>query len=436
MSFTMSPLQRARTFLMVIVLMIVASALYVANHPPRLGLDLQGGTRLTLEAQPSELVPAITKPVMDSLYTVIERRVNGLGVGEAIVQRSGEKRLIVEIPGVQNPDEAKAMLGKTGSLTFKRLATDGRSWVESGISGKDLSKADVATSATGDWLIQFELNGAGSQKFADLTSQMAANHEPLGIFFDDKLISSPGVREAILQGSGVIEGQFKYEEAKNLVDILNAGALPVSVDMVEETTVGPLLGQSSVRQSLIAGGCGLLVVLVFMGVMYRGQGLIADLALLVYTLLTFSAFNLVGVTFTLAGIAGFILSIGMAVDANILIFERTKEEVKSGRSLWTAIDLGFDRAFPSIFDSNMTTLLTCILLWVLGTGAVKGFAVTLAIGVAISMFSAIVVTKTFLHVINGPGASGSSGSGGSKGNFQEALASPAARLGLQPGDVN
>ncbi|MEB3245941.1 MAG: protein translocase subunit SecD [Vampirovibrionales bacterium] len=420
-------MQRARIFLVVIVMMVVGAALYISAHAPRLGLDLQGGTRLTLEAVPSAEVPDITKPVMDSLQTVLDRRVNGLGVGEAIVQRAGQNRMLIEIPGVKNPEEAKAMLGKTGELVFKQQSDQTGEWQNAGISGKDLAKADIASNAGGQWMIQFELNGTGAQKFADLTSKLSATQAPLGIFFDDNLISSPRVREAILQGSGVIEGQFTYEEAKNLVDILNAGALPVKVEIVEENTVGPLLGKASIDQSLIAGGCGLLLVLIFMVVAYGFQGLVADLALLVYTLLTFTVFQLVGVTFTLAGIAGFILSIGMAVDANILIFERTKEELRSGRSLRAAIDVGFDRAFPSIFDSNMTTMITCALLWVLGTGAVKGFALTLAIGVAVSMFSAIVVTKTFLQVIYGQGG------GGSGAGHPE---SPVARFGLKPGDVN
>jgi preprotein translocase subunit SecD len=259
----------------------------------------------------------------------------------------------------------------------------------------------VGTDQGGQWLILFTLNDKGADKFGQLTTELAPKNEPLGIFFDDKLISAPSVREPILQGNGQITGSFTHEEAKDIVDVLNAGALPVDVAIVEETTVGPLLGQASLKQSLFAGLIGLGLVAIFMVGYYRFNGLVADLALIIYTLLTYALFLLFGVTFTLAGIAGFILSIGMAVDANILIFERTKEELKAGRSLWKAIEVGFDRAFPSIFDSNTTTLITCSILWMLGTGAIKGFALTLALGVVVSMFSAITVTRTFLNLMTG-----------------------------------
>ena len=213
----------------------------------------------------------------------------------------------------------------------------------------------------------------------------------------------------ILTGSGQITGSFTKEEAQGMVDVLNAGALPVDIEVIEENTVGPLLGESSIKHSLFAGLVGLGMVLVFMVVYYHKNGLIADVALVVYSLLCYAIFLMLGVTFTLAGIAGFILSIGMAVDANILIFERTKEEIASGRSLWKAIEVGFERAFPSIFDSNSTTLITCALLWTLGTGAVKGFALTLAIGVLVSLFTAITVTKNFLLVVTDNGAGGGGG---------------------------
>lgn len=393
-----------KAVLLVIIILVIGSVITVFKKDPRLGLDLKGGTRLTLEAAPTADVPTITKPVMDSLQYVIEKRVNGMGIGESIVQRAGEKRLIVEIPGVKDPEEAKKMLGRTGKLEFKKQVNG--QWVNSGVSGKDLAKSDVGTDQGGQWLILFTLNDKGADKFGQLTTELAPGSQPLGIFFDDKLISAPAVREPILQGNGQISGKFTHEEAKDIVDVLNAGALPVDINVVEETTVGPLLGQASIHQSLFAGLIGLGLVALFMLVYYRTQGLVADLALIVYTLLTYTIFVWLGVTFTLAGIAGFILSIGMAVDANILIFERFREELKAGRSYNKAIDVGFDRAFPSIFDSNTTTIITCTLLWILGTGAIKGFALTLAIGVLVSMFSAITVTRTFLHLITaGSGAS-------------------------------
>lgn len=392
--------------LLIIVVLIMASIWTVVQGKDniRLGLDLKGGTRLTLQAEPTPDVPKIRPADMDSLQTIIERRVNGMGIGESVVQRAGENRLIVEIPGVKDPEEAKRMLGRVGKLEFKRLDEKGQ-WVNTGVSGKDFTKADITTKQSGEWIVQFELSGEGAKKFGDLTRELAPQRsgergQPLGIFFDDMQVSAPSVNEPITDGSGMIEGSFTHDSAKELVDTLNAGALPVDIEVVEENTVGPLLGQSSIKQSLFAGLIGLGMVLVFMIAYYRMRGLVAGMALLVYTLLTFAIFMTVGVTFTLAGIAGFILSIGMAVDANILIFERTKEELKAGRSKWKAIEVGFDRAFPSIFDSNTTTLITCLLLWTMGTGAVKGFALTLAIGVAVSMFTAITVTRTFLHMID------------------------------------
>jgi preprotein translocase subunit SecD len=390
---------------LIIILVLVMFSIWtiVKDHQNiHLGLDLKGGTRLTLEAEPTPDVPTVTRPIMDSLQTVIERRVNGMGIGESVVQRSGEHRLIVEIPGVKDPEEAKRRLGRVGNLEFKKLDEKGQ-WVNTGVSGKDFKKADVATTQNGQWIVQFELTDQGSQKFGELTSQLAPTHAPLGIFFDGQEVSAPVVNEPIVNGSGMIQGHFTHDTAKELVDTLNAGALPVNIDVIEENTVGPLLGQSSIQQSLHAGLIGLGLVMAFMLLYYRKMGLVADMALLVYTVITFAVFMMLGVTFTLAGIAGFVLSIGMAVDANILIFERTKEEMKAGRSEWKAVEVGFERAFPSIFDSNTTTLITCLLLWVMGTGSVKGFALTLAIGVAVSMFSAITVTRTFLHMLENSG---------------------------------
>lgn len=386
--------------LIILALVIGSIAIIMKDHQNiRLGLDLKGGTRLTLEAEPTPAVPQIRSADMESLQSVIERRVNGMGIGEAMVQRAGERRLIVEIPGVKDPEEAKRRLGRVGNLEFKRLDEKGE-WVNSGVSGKDFKKANVGTLQNGEWIVQFELTGDGAQKFADLTTKLAPTRAPLGIFFDGQQVSAPAVNEPILDGEGMIQGKFTHETAKELVDTLNAGALPVNIAVIEENTVGPLLGQSSIEQSLKAGLIGLGLVMAFMLVYYRKMGFVANIALLMYTLITFAVFMLVGVTFTLAGIAGFVLSIGMAVDANILIFERTKEERRVGRSEWKAVEAGFDRAFPSIFDSNTTTLITCLLLWVMGTGAVKGFALTLAIGVAVSMFTAITATRTFLHIID------------------------------------
>lgn len=390
--------------LVIILLLVMFSIWSVVKGKDEisLGLDLKGGTRLVLEAVPSEEVPKVTPEVMESLHTVVEGRVNSMGIAESVVQPAGNNRLIVEIPGVSDPDEARQRLGKVGSLQFRRLDNQGQ-WVTTGITGKDFARAEVGRLQSGDWTINFQFNGTGAKKFATLTSELAQGRQPLAIFFDGEQIQVANVETPILDGAGYIHGSLTPEQAKEVVNFLNAGALPVNVEIIEENTVGPLLGQASIEQSLKAGLIGLATVILFMLVFYRMQGLVASIALVVYSLLTFAIFLKIGVTFTLAGIAGFILSIGMAVDANILIFERTKEEIRAGRSLWKAIEVGFDRAFPSIFDSNTTTIITCALLWWLGTGPVKGFALTLAIGVAVSMFSAITVTRTFLFLVSGAG---------------------------------
>ena len=249
-----------------------------------------------------------------------------------------------------------------------------------------------------------EFNGAGSKKFADLTRDLVG--QQMAIFFDGELQSAPVIREPIYGGKAQISGGdsgFEYSEAERMVNLLNAGALPVPAKIVEENTVGPTLGADSIAKSKVAGIIGLSIVMLFMIAYYRLPGLIADVALLIYSLILFALFKAIPVTLTLAGIAGFILSIGMAVDANILIFERTKEELRAGRNLFTAINSGFDRAFTSIFDSNMTTIITCAILYLLGTSIVKGFALTLALGVIVSMFSAITITKNFMHLIFGTG---------------------------------
>jgi preprotein translocase subunit SecD len=396
---------QAKMTLLLILALVGGGVWITVQKEPTLGLDLKGGTRLTLEAKPSAAVPTITEPVMDSLQLVIEQRVNQFGVSEAIVQKAGDKRLIVEIPGVKDSEAAKKQLGKVGNLQFKKEVNG--EWVDTGVSGRDLKRARLETTQGGGWLIAFELNPQGAKKFGELTKAMAPTHEKLGIFFDGEMKSDPAVNSAILDGAGVIEGQFTREEAKRTVDLLNAGALPVDVDVVEEATVGPLLGAASIQQSVMAGLVGLGLVALFMMAYYRVQGVVATIALAMYALLTYSLFVVMGVTFTLAGIAGFVLSVGMAVDANILIFERTREEVANGRAMAKALDVGFDRAFPSIFDSNMTTLITCALLWWLGTGSIKGFALTLALGVAVSMFSAITVTRTLLTLMLSNGGSSS-----------------------------
>ena len=389
----------------VIIALTIGAITAIAVKPTKLGLDLVGGSRLVLEANPTNA--QVTPDMMSSLQFAIENRVNKLGVSETVVQRSGDKRLVVEIPDVSDLEQAKKFIGETAELDFRRpvIKNGVENWEPTGLAGKDLSKANLSTnSQNGQWVVDLEFNGAGTKKFADLTKQMVG--QQMAIFFNGELQSAPVIREPITGGRAQISGGdsgFAYAEAKEMVDLLNAGALPVPAKIVEENTVGPTLGADSIAKSKIAGAIGLGFVMLFMALYYRAPGLIADMALLIYGVLLFALFKLIPVTLTLAGIAGFILSIGMAVDANILIFERTKEELKAGRTLFTAINSGFDRAFTSIFDSNMTTIITCIILYCLGTSIVKGFALTLAIGVMVSMFSAITITKNFMHLIFGTG---------------------------------
>lgn len=391
----------------VIVAIVLTCIGVIIVKPTKLGLDLVGGSRLVLEAQTTPTVAKITPEMMDSLRFAIENRVNKLGVSETVVQQIGEKRLLIEIPNVSDLTKAKEFLGETAELDFKKegpIINGEQTWVSTGLSGKDLSKALLSTSQNGQWVVDLQFNDRGTKKFADLTTKMVG--KPMAIFFNGTMQSSPVIREPIIGGNAQISGGengFEYEEAKEMVDLLNAGALPVPAKIIEENTVGPTLGADSIEKSKVAALVGLGLVMIFMIIFYRIPGIIANIALIAYSIILFALFKTIPVTLTLAGIAGFILSIGMAVDANILIFERTKEELQAGRTLFTAINAGFDRAFTSIFDSNMSTIITCVILYLLGTSVVKGFALTLALGVLVSMFSAITITKNIMHLVFGTG---------------------------------
>ncbi len=388
-----------------IVILTIISVVIIKVKPIPLGLDLVGGSRIVLEAQTTDTISKITQDMMDGLKTALENRVNALGVSETMVQQMGEKRLLIEIPNISDPKLAREFLGETAELEFKKpiLDEEGNTtgWEASGLSGEDLNKAAVSTDPAGRWIISLEFNGKGATKFAKLTRQFKGY--PIAIYFNGESISEPVVQQEITGGNAQITGEFTHDEAKKIVDLLNAGALPVPAEIIEENTVGPTLGADSLHKSKIAGLIGIAAVMLFMIIYYRVPGIIANIALIIYSLIVFAIFKIVPVTLTLAGIAGFILSIGMAVDANILIFERTKEELKSGRTLFTAINSGFDRAFTSIFDSNMSTVIICVILYFLGSNIVKGFALTLAIGVIVSMFSAITVTKNMMHLMFGTG---------------------------------
>ena len=386
----------------------------------KLGLDLRGGMQVLLEADAPE-DQVVDSDAMDAARTIVENRVNGLGVTEPIVQAVGNRRIQVELPGIADPEAAIATLKETGLMewidtgltripsgTLVRTDLDPPAEVTSTeesvyhtvLTGSNLRSARVDFHPqTGAPLIAFELDDEGARIFADHT---AANiGRILSIVLNKVVISSPGITEAIPEGRGQISGQFTVDEAKSMVLQLRYGALPVPLKVVDARSVGPTLGQESVERSVRAGIIGLVVVLLFMLIYYRLPGLLADVALVIYALITLAAFKLIPVTLTLPGIAGFLLSVGMAVDANILIFERMREELRQGRTLQRSIESGFARAWTSILDSNVSTWITCLILWLFGNsfGAsmVKGFAITLAIGVLVSMFTAVTVTRTFLH---------------------------------------
>lgn len=375
------------------------------------GLDLSGGTDLVLEANMKSIAPKDRPSAQKSAQNVIERRVNLYGLTEPIVQSSqvGESyRIHVELPGIQDVNQAIDLIGRTAQLAFYEEATDAAKlatsssslvniWThKTALTGKNLRRASVTFSPnTGTPEVSLEFDDKGSKLFEDITTKNVG--KTVAIFLDNTLISAPKVNEPIIGGKAVIQGNFTTSAANQLAIELNAGALPVPIKVIEQHNIGSTLGASSIQKSLVAGTIGLLIVAIFMIANYGRLGFSADLALIIYSLIVFALFRVIPVTLTLAGIAGFILSIGMAVDANILIFERMKEEVRWGKDHMSALRLGFDRAFPSIRDSNLSSLITCGILYYFGTGIVRGFAITLAIGIIVSLFSAITVTRTLLR---------------------------------------
>lgn len=404
--------------------------------------------------QPTKEIPQIDNDSLVAVKTVIENRVNALGVSEPLVQTAGEDKIVVQLPGVTDPGQAERILGGTAQLEFQqqRPGTEGEFQAEysikrqldaelenlrrsgaspensdrleelikakeesnkallalfepMGLTGKNLTDARPSPNQSGTaWEVALRFDEEGGQKFAELTQAVAGTGRSLGVFLDNDLISAPvvGVEFAntgITGGAAVITGNFTIDTANDLAVQLRGGSLPFPVEVVENRTVGATLGQESIRRSLVAGFVGLVLVLVFMAVYYRLPGIVADISLMIYAVLTLAAFALVGVTLTLPGIAGFILSIGMAVDANVLIFERTREELRAGNTLYRSVEAGFFRAFSSILDSNVTTLIACAALFWFGSGLVKGFALTLAIGVMVSLFTALTCSRTLLLVI-------------------------------------
>lgn len=441
-----------RSLIFVLVITLIAVYLVLPNTPglgflgvthkvkTYLGLDLIGGIQVLLEADipPGSSAPQNLEEAMQTARRIVENRVNGLGVNEAVVQLAGTNRIVVELPGIEDPEAAVATIKGTALLEFvdmsaisqeqaialvgSRILTSldtpetisatlastntllipglsDRVW-QTQLTGADLKNAGVTTNRLNQYEVALEFTPEGAQKFAAYT---AANiGKVLAIVLDKQVLSVPTIQNTITDGQAVITGQFTYDEANNLAIQLRYGALPIPLKVVESRTIGPTLGQDSLNKSVVAWSIGLTIVMLFMGIYYRLPGVIADISIVIYALVTFALFRSIPVTLTLAGIAGLMLSTGSALDANILIFERLKEELRSGRALSNALDLAWRRAWPSIRDSNIAAIITSlILLWFgssFGATIVQGFAVTLLLGVLVSLFSAIVATRALLQL--------------------------------------
>ncbi|MHB0978529.1 MAG: protein translocase subunit SecD [Thermoleophilia bacterium] len=443
-------MQRNVLTLVVVVVMLGVAAYFI--YPPgtstRLGLDLQGGLSVLLEAQDSARVPR-TEEGMKQTVSIINDRINRLGVTEPEVQRQGEWKISVQLPGIENKDEALAVIGKTAVLEFYDVQNLGTSYAteadalkEAGVdaesrlpaekrlirwpardstqqdrfylvtaapavTGSGLDAAQVGFDSNNQPKVDMQFKSDGAQAFADVTEKLAqrglvmGQDQLLAIVLDGVVESAPRVTERIDGGRAEITGRFSLAEAKNLVLVLQTGALPIELEVIDQRSIGATLGKASLNQALFAGLIGLVLVAAYMIAYYRLLGLMADLALFIYAVLFWGILNGIHATLTLPGIAGMILTLGMAVDANVIIFARIREEVHAGKSVRTAVEAGFRKALSAIFDSNITTLITAVILFWAATGGVRGFALTLGIGVTLSMFTAMVVTRSLVSLLAG-----------------------------------
>lgn len=401
-------MKRPVFLLIIIFLLAIVAGVFVSPQwlgakyrPWRLGLDLVGGTHLVYEIDMSQVASGDRDSISGGLRDVIERRVNLFGVSEpqVVSAKEGDSyRLIIELAGIKDVGAAINEIGMTPLLDFREVVGEGTStqFIATALTGRYIKGAQLDfDQTTGAAQVDIQFNDEGAKIFEELTARNV--DKPLAIFLDNALIEMPIVREKISGGQAQITGKFTVDEAKKMVERFNAGALPAPINLVSQQTIGPSLGQESLKKAIFAGASGTIIVMLFMLIYYRKFGIFASLALIIYITLTAAVFKL-GITMTLAGIAGLILSIGMAVDANILIFERTKEEIKKGLSLLSAIEEGFKRAWPSIRDSNVSTIITSVILYKFTSSFVQGFALALLIGVLVSMFSAITITRTMLRV--------------------------------------
>ncbi|ADI01532.1 protein translocase subunit SecD [Syntrophothermus lipocalidus] len=383
-----------RTGLIKLIAMLIAVGIvaYVAYQPIihnlNLGLDLRGGVHVVMEAKerPGQ---KITDDTLKKTVGVLRNRVDRLGVKEPVIQTQGDRRVIIELAGVKDPNEAIRVIGKTAELQF--IDENGKVWV----TGRNLKDAKAGIDQEGQPKVDLTFDKEGAELFRKATKENLGKR--IAIVLDKEIISQPVVRNEIPSGQAEISGGFESaKDAENLAVLLRSGALPVTLEMAQKWTVGPTLGSDSLAKSIKAGIIGLLAILIFMIGYYRLPGFLADISLVVYSMLVLGVMALGKFTLTLPGIAGFLLSIGMAVDANIIIYERLKDELRAGKTLLAAVDAGFKRAFWTIFDSNLTTLIAAVILMYFGIGPIKGFAVTLAIGIVTSMFTAVVFTRWLL----------------------------------------
>lgn len=397
---------------------IPKSPLFGNRIKAMLGLDLQGGTELIYQADLSQSSNKIND--LNNLKNVFLNRVDKLGVSEPTIQTTGSDRILIELPGIKNIDEAISKIGQTYELSFMAQSNDDSgatlldyyedypypgTWIPTDLTGRNLiadkTEATFQNSQNqmqSEPIVSLVFDNAGKEKFANITKQNL--NKRIAIVLDNKIVTAPTVQTEIADGRAIITGQKDIKEAQALASRLKEGALPVTAKLVSEQSIGATLGQESIRLSLIAGVIGLLALCLFMIIYYRFAGVLSVIALACYSILSLALFKIIPVTLGLAGIAGFILSIGMAVDANVLIFERMKEEIRAGKESAMALKDGFTRAWPSIRDSNFSSLITCLILYSFGTGSVRGFALTLAIGILVSMFTAVSVTRTFMMLIS------------------------------------
>ncbi|MDD3031404.1 MAG: protein translocase subunit SecD [Atribacterota bacterium] len=386
----MKQLRMIRLALIILVIVIAIFYAFPLEKNINLGLDLQGGSHIVLECVDTPNAP-VDSDAVNRVIEIITNRINPEGVKEPVIQRQGERRILVQLPGMDDPQEAENLIGKTALLEFKDESG------ETLLTGAHLKNASSSFDRFGRPNVVIEFDEEGAKLFEQAT--MINVGRILAITLDGQEISSPVVEEPIPSGEASIVGQFSVEEAQRLALLLRSGALPVEVQILENRSVGPTLGKDSIDRGLKAGLIGLILILIFMVIYYKGSGLVADLSLGICLLLVMGGLAILNATLTLPGIGGIILTIGMAVDANILIFERIKEELKMDKTFRASIDAGFSKAFRTILDANITTLIAAVALLYFGTGPIRGFAVTLSIGIAVSMFTAIIVTKLILELM-------------------------------------